>query len=139
MKKLLGFTLGVLTAVGGFVDIGDLVANSLIGARFGLRLAWVVVGADPSGRVAHSVRLTRPGAQCPYRPPRWSWHCGGTSRSGTQQRCTGRHLGSGSVVMAAWQRSALKVGEPASCCGRGLREVDGWAILAGPLKPRLGS
>jgi Mn2+/Fe2+ NRAMP family transporter len=43
MKRWLGITLGVLTAIGGFVDIGDLVANSQAGARFGMRLAWVVV------------------------------------------------------------------------------------------------
>jgi manganese transport protein len=60
MKKLLAVTLGVLTAIGGFVDIGDLVTNALVGARFGMRLAWVVlvgvVGiclfAEMSGRIA---------------------------------------------------------------------------------------
>jgi Mn2+/Fe2+ NRAMP family transporter len=59
MKKLLGVTLGILTAIGGFVDIGDLVTNALVGSRFGLRLAWVVVVgvigiclyAEMSGRV----------------------------------------------------------------------------------------
>jgi len=59
MKKLLGITLGILTAIGGFVDIGDLVAGSEAGSRFGLRHAWVlVVGvlgicayAEMSGRV----------------------------------------------------------------------------------------
>ncbi|MQA95759.1 MAG: hypothetical protein GEV11_14305 [Streptosporangiales bacterium] len=43
MKKLFGITLGILTAIGGFVDIGDLVAAALTGARFGLSLAWVMV------------------------------------------------------------------------------------------------
>src|SRR3954452_10331386 len=43
MKRLLAVTLGILTAIGGFVDMGDLVANSEAGARFGLGLAWVVV------------------------------------------------------------------------------------------------
>jgi Mn2+/Fe2+ NRAMP family transporter len=43
VKKLLAVTLGILTAIGGFVDIGDLVTNALVGARFGMRLAWVVV------------------------------------------------------------------------------------------------
>ena len=60
MKRLLSVFLGVLTAIGGFVDIGDLVANALAGARFGLSLVWVtllgVVGiclfAEMSGRVA---------------------------------------------------------------------------------------
>ena len=43
MKRLLAVTLGILTAIGGFVDIGDLVTNALVGARFGMKLAWVVV------------------------------------------------------------------------------------------------
>jgi Mn2+/Fe2+ NRAMP family transporter len=43
VKQLLGITLGVLTSVGGFVDIGDLVANSEAGSRFGIRHAWVLV------------------------------------------------------------------------------------------------
>jgi Mn2+/Fe2+ NRAMP family transporter len=43
VTKLLSITLGILTAIGGFVDIGDLVANSETGARFGMRLAGVVV------------------------------------------------------------------------------------------------
>jgi manganese transport protein len=60
VKKLFAIALGVLTAIGGFVDIGDLVTSSLVGARFGLALAWVValgvigicVFAEMSGRVA---------------------------------------------------------------------------------------
>jgi Mn2+/Fe2+ NRAMP family transporter len=60
MRKILGVTLGILTAMGGFVDIGDIVANSETGARFGMSLAWavllgvvgIVVYAEMSGRVA---------------------------------------------------------------------------------------
>jgi Mn2+/Fe2+ NRAMP family transporter len=60
MKRFLGITLGILTAIGGFVDIGDIVANSEIGARFGTALFWVlpvgVIGicvyAEMCGRVA---------------------------------------------------------------------------------------
>ncbi|WP_378147771.1 Nramp family divalent metal transporter [Cnuibacter sp. UC19_7] len=60
MKRLLGVALGVLTAIGGFVDIGDLVTNAVVGSRFGLSLVWVVVVgvigiclfAQMSGRVA---------------------------------------------------------------------------------------
>jgi Mn2+/Fe2+ NRAMP family transporter len=60
VKRLLQVFLGILTAFGGFVDIGDLVANAETGARFGMSLAWVVlvgvVGivlfAEMSGRVA---------------------------------------------------------------------------------------
>ncbi|MEV7806247.1 divalent metal cation transporter [Microbispora sp. NPDC088329] len=60
MKKLVAVTLGILTAFGGFVDIGDLVANAVVGSRFGMSLAWVVivgivgicVFAEMSGRIA---------------------------------------------------------------------------------------
>jgi Mn2+/Fe2+ NRAMP family transporter len=60
MKSLFAVALGVLTAIGGFVDIGDLVTNAVVGSRFGLALVWVVlvgvVGiclfAQMSGRVA---------------------------------------------------------------------------------------
>lgn len=60
MKKWLSVALGVLTAIGGFVDIGDLVTNAIVGSRFGLSLGWVVVAgvlgicvfAEMSGRVS---------------------------------------------------------------------------------------
>jgi Mn2+/Fe2+ NRAMP family transporter len=60
MTKIFSVALGILTAIGGFLDIGDLVTNSVVGSRFGLALAWVVpVGvlgiclyANMSGRVA---------------------------------------------------------------------------------------
>ena len=60
MKRLFAVALGILTAIGGFVDIGDLVTNAQVGARFGLSIApAVVVGvvgiclfAEMSGRVA---------------------------------------------------------------------------------------
>ncbi|GAA1960144.1 NRAMP family divalent metal transporter [Microbacterium deminutum] len=60
MKGLFAVALGILTAIGGFVDIGDLVTNAVVGAKFGLGLAWVVlIGvsgiclyADMAGRVA---------------------------------------------------------------------------------------
>ncbi len=43
MKRILGVALGILTAIGGFLDIGDIVTNGVVGSRFGLSLAWVVV------------------------------------------------------------------------------------------------
>jgi Mn2+/Fe2+ NRAMP family transporter len=60
VKKVFAVALGILTAIGGFVDIGDLVTNAQVGARFGLSIAWAtvlgVVGicvfAEMSGRVA---------------------------------------------------------------------------------------
>lgn len=60
MKKLFGVMLGILTAIGGFMDIGDIVANSATGARFGMSLSWavllgvggIIVYAEMAGRVA---------------------------------------------------------------------------------------
>jgi Mn2+/Fe2+ NRAMP family transporter len=60
MKRVFAVALGVLTAIGGFVDIGDIVANAEAGARFGVAHAWVllvgVIGicayAEMSGRVS---------------------------------------------------------------------------------------
>ncbi len=43
MKKALGLTLGVMTAIGGFVDIGNIVTSGITGARYGMTLAWAVV------------------------------------------------------------------------------------------------
>ncbi|MFD2025512.1 Nramp family divalent metal transporter [Promicromonospora aerolata] len=42
-SRLLTVALGILTAIGGFLDAGDLVTNAVVGSRFGLSLAWVVV------------------------------------------------------------------------------------------------
>ncbi len=60
MKRLFSVALGILTAIGGFVDIGDLVTNAQVGARLGWSLGLVVmfgvlgicVFAEMSGRVA---------------------------------------------------------------------------------------
>jgi Mn2+/Fe2+ NRAMP family transporter len=60
VKKYFAIALGILTAIGGFVDIGDMVTNAQVGARFGLSLAPAVligvvgicVFAEMSGRVA---------------------------------------------------------------------------------------
>jgi Mn2+/Fe2+ NRAMP family transporter len=60
VKKIFAVALGILTAIGGFVDIGDLVTNALVGSRFGLALAWttllgtigIIAFAEMSGRVA---------------------------------------------------------------------------------------
>jgi manganese transport protein len=60
VSKILGLALGILAAIGGFVDIGDLVFNTAAGATFGYQLVWVipvgvvgiVVYSEMSGRVA---------------------------------------------------------------------------------------
>ena len=41
--KIFSVALGILAAIGGFVDIGDLVFNVSAGATFGYQLLWVVV------------------------------------------------------------------------------------------------
>jgi len=59
VKRIFAVALGILTAIGGFVDIGDLVTNATVGSRFGMSLSWVVVTgvlgicvfAEMSGRV----------------------------------------------------------------------------------------
>src|SRR5256886_5880113 len=58
--KIFQIALGILAAIGGFVDIGDLVFNVPAGATFGYQLLWVVVigvvgsvvYSEMSGRVA---------------------------------------------------------------------------------------
>ena len=60
MNKLFGIALGIIAAIGGYVDIGDLVFNTQAGARFGYQLLWaipvglvgIMVFAEMSGRVA---------------------------------------------------------------------------------------
>jgi manganese transport protein len=59
MSKALQVTLGILTAVGGMIDFGNLIGNTEAGARFGMGLAWalvlggitIVLYADMAGRV----------------------------------------------------------------------------------------
>jgi Mn2+/Fe2+ NRAMP family transporter len=60
MNILLELSLGILTAMGGFIDIGELVFNIRAGALYGLDLLWaIVIGliiiitfSEMSGRVA---------------------------------------------------------------------------------------
>jgi Mn2+/Fe2+ NRAMP family transporter len=43
MKRLLGLTLGIMTALGGFVDLGQIVFTTQAGALFGYSLLWAIV------------------------------------------------------------------------------------------------
>jgi manganese transport protein len=60
VKALLQVALGIIAAIGGFVDIGDLVFNTQAGATFGYELVWAVpigvvgigIYAEMCGRVA---------------------------------------------------------------------------------------
>jgi Mn2+/Fe2+ NRAMP family transporter len=60
VKKLFQLALGIIAAIGGFVDIGELVFNTQAGADFRYQLLWavpvgvigIVVFAEMTGRVA---------------------------------------------------------------------------------------
>jgi Mn2+/Fe2+ NRAMP family transporter len=60
MKKIFQIALGIIAAIGGFVDIGELVFNTQAGADFRFQLLWavpvgvigIVVFAEMTGRVA---------------------------------------------------------------------------------------
>jgi manganese transport protein len=60
MKKLLGITLGIMTALGGFVDLGQIVFTTQAGALFGYQLMWaialgtaaIIIYMEMCGRVA---------------------------------------------------------------------------------------
>jgi Mn2+/Fe2+ NRAMP family transporter len=43
MKKVLGITLGIMTALGGFVDLGQIVFTTQAGALFNYELMWAIV------------------------------------------------------------------------------------------------
>ncbi len=60
MGKLSSITLGIITAVGGFIDMGELVTCAQAGAQYRYALLWtivvgtlgIIVYADTAGRVA---------------------------------------------------------------------------------------
>src|SRR6188472_581015 len=60
MKKFLEIFLSILTAMGGFVEIGELLFSCNAGAKFGYSLLWIsllgtvgiIVYGEMSGRVA---------------------------------------------------------------------------------------
>src|SRR5437762_9573539 len=60
MKKVLQLTLGIMTALGGFIDLGQIVFTMQAGALFGYRLMWavalgtaaIIVYMEMCGRIA---------------------------------------------------------------------------------------
>ncbi len=42
MKKMLEITLGIVTSIGGFLDVGAIATAAQAGAAFGFQLAWVI-------------------------------------------------------------------------------------------------
>ena len=87
MKRLLGVALGILTAIGGFVDIGDLVTNAQVGARFGMSLGWVV-----SSRRCRDA--SPPSATARRSTPRSAGGAVGTAHARAAVVHGGRHVGS---------------------------------------------
>ena len=64
MTKILELVLGIMTSLGGFVDIGELVFMSQAGAAFGYSLLWaivlgtigIIVYSEMCGRIAAVAR-----------------------------------------------------------------------------------
>jgi Mn2+/Fe2+ NRAMP family transporter len=60
MSRLTALALGIIAAIGGYVDIGELVFNTQAGASFGYQILWavpvgvlgIIVYAEMAGRVA---------------------------------------------------------------------------------------
>ena len=95
MKRIFTVALGILTAIGGFLDIGDLFTNAVVGSRFGLALVWVVVVgvigiclyANMAGRVGDR-------DQNPARAPRWRSAVVGLCSDAVRPRIAVHHIGS---------------------------------------------
>jgi Mn2+/Fe2+ NRAMP family transporter len=43
MKKLLEITLGIVTSIGGFLEVGSLATSAQAGAAFGFQIIWAIV------------------------------------------------------------------------------------------------
>src|SRR4051794_27638497 len=43
MRKLFEISLGVVTSVGGYLEIGSIATSAQTGAAFGFQLTWVIV------------------------------------------------------------------------------------------------
>lgn len=64
MRRVFQLTLGIMTSIGGFVDIGNLVTSGITGARFGMSLTWAIIAGtigmtlygEMAGRVAAVAR-----------------------------------------------------------------------------------
>jgi Mn2+/Fe2+ NRAMP family transporter len=70
VKKLLEITLGIVTSIGGFLEVGSLATSAQAGAAFGFQLIWaIVLGTicliflvEMSGRLAAVSKQTLAGA-----------------------------------------------------------------------------
>lgn len=70
MKKILQLSLGIVTSIGGFLEVGSIASSAQAGADFGYQLIWpIVLGTlvliflvEMSGRLAAVSKLTVSGA-----------------------------------------------------------------------------
>ena len=70
MKKILQLSLGIVTSIGGFLEVGSIASSAQAGASFGYQLLWpIVLGTvvliflvEMSGRLAAVSQLTVSGA-----------------------------------------------------------------------------
>jgi manganese transport protein len=64
LRRWIAITLGIVSSIGGFFDMGEIVMTAETGARFGLSLVWVVIVgvtgiiiyAEMAGRIATLTR-----------------------------------------------------------------------------------
>jgi Mn2+/Fe2+ NRAMP family transporter len=43
MKKILNIALGIVTSIGGFLDVGSIATSAQAGAGFGFALLWAIL------------------------------------------------------------------------------------------------
>lgn len=87
MKKLLEIGLGIMVAMGGFIDIGDLVFATSAGARFGYQLLWallvgvigIIVYSEMCGRVTTVTKMAVFDIIRQHYPTRLGWFAVGSS------------------------------------------------------------
>ncbi|PYS38163.1 MAG: hypothetical protein DMG14_18720 [Acidobacteria bacterium] len=64
MKKILGLTLGIMPALGGFVDLGQIVFTMQAGALFGYALLGILHIHEKAGMRIDPIQLRDRPRQC---------------------------------------------------------------------------
>jgi hypothetical protein len=127
VSRIFSVFLGILTAIGGFVDIGDLVANALVGARFGLSLAWATIVGPASMRPSPAGGPMAPASAISWatmlassrlspRPCHSSGHVGHAQPESTRISRHSRIGRSGSQLASSHVRTSLR-----TACSVGIR------------------
>jgi Mn2+/Fe2+ NRAMP family transporter len=87
MKKILEISLGIMVALGGFIDIGDLVFATSAGAKFGYGLLWalvigvigIIVYSEMCGRVTTVTKMAVFDIIRQHYPAKLGWFAVGSS------------------------------------------------------------